>query len=190
MTKDLSKYNNDWYHPGSLLKRTCWFFVNAIFFRSGFLPFYGIKRGLLRAFGATVGHSVVIKPWVNIKYPWKLSIGNNTWIGEGVWIDNLGEVSIGNNVCLSQGAYLLTGNHDYKKTAFDLLIKPIRLEDGVWIGAKAIVCPGVTCFSHAVLSVGAVATGNLEAEFIYQGNPAEKVRRRVFEEQERVEVRR
>jgi putative colanic acid biosynthesis acetyltransferase WcaF len=179
---DLSTYNNSWYNPGNPIKRVFWFVVNAVFFKSGLMPFYGVKRGLLRVFGAKVGHGVVIKPWVNIKYPWKLSIGNNTWIGEGAWIDNLGEVAIGNNVCLSQGAYLLTGNHDYKKKGFDLMVNPIQLEDGVWIGAKAIVCLGVTCFSHSVLSAGSVATGNLDADFIYQGNPAEKVRARKFDD--------
>jgi putative colanic acid biosynthesis acetyltransferase WcaF len=180
MLTDLSKYNNDWYEPGNPVKRVCWFFINAVFFKTGLFPFYSVKRFLLRLFGAKIGRAVYIKPYVNIKYPWKLFIGNHVWIGEEAWIDNLGEVVIGNNVCLSQGAFLLTGNHDYKKGSFDLVIKPIHLEDGVWIGAKAIVCPGINCLTHSVLTAGSVATTDLEAWSIYQGNPAEKIKERVM----------
>ena len=87
-------------------------------------------------------------------------------------------VIIGKNVCISQGALLLTGNHDYSKPSFDLITKEIRLEDGVWIGAKSIVPPGIICKSHSVLSVNSVATKNLESYTIYQGNPAEIIRER------------
>jgi len=149
-----------------------------LFFKT-LLPFpSSFKAKLLKWFGAKVGSGVVIKPDMNIKYPWFLEIGNDCWIGEGVWIDNLAVVKVGSNVVLSQGAYLLTGSHDYKKETFDLMLGDIVLEDGVWIGAKATVCPGVTCRSHAVLSVGSVATKDLEAYKIYQGNPAEVKRER------------
>ena len=89
---------------------------------------------------------------------------------------------IGNNVCLSQGAMLLCGNHDYKKTSFDLMIGPIVLEEGVWIGAKSIVTQNVTCYSHAILAVHSVASSDLEANSIYKGNPAVKIRDRKIEE--------
>lgn len=135
---------------------------------------------MLRLFGARVGQGVLIKPSVRIKFPWKLTVGDYAWIGEDVWIDNLVMVSIGNNVCISQGALLLCGNHDYKKVSFDLIAKPIILENGAWIGAKSVVCPGVTCHSHSVLAVGSVTTKDLEAYGIYQGNPAIKVRDRII----------
>ncbi len=180
MITKLDKFDNSWYKPGSFLKRMCWFFINSIFFKSSFFSSNPLKKLLLKLFGAKVGEGVVIKPNVNIKYPWFLHIGNHTWIGENVWIDNLTTVQIGNHVCISQGAFLLCGNHDYTKSSFDLMTKPIIIEDGVWIGAKATVCPGVTCFSHSVLSVGSVATKNLDAFSIYQGNPAQKIKERVI----------
>jgi putative colanic acid biosynthesis acetyltransferase WcaF len=158
----------------SKIKQVLWYLTNVVFFINPLITGSAMKIILLRAFGATVGQGVVIKPSVNIKYPWKLSIGNYSWIGERVWIDNLANVTIGNNTCISQGALLLTGNHNYKRTSFDLMLGPIVLEDGVWIGAKSIVCSGVTCFSHAVLSVQSVATANMDAYCIYQGNPAVK----------------
>lgn len=177
---DLSKYDNSWYHPGGKVVCIVWYFVNVLFFVSHIIPLSGLKIWLLQLFGAKVGCGVVIKPGVNIKYPWKLVIGDYSWIGENVWIDNLAQVRIGSHVCISQGALLLTGNHNYKKQTFDLITGEITLEDGVWIGAKSMVCPGVICRSHSVLAVGSVATKDLDAYFIYQGNPALPVRDRII----------
>ncbi|MGN6181955.1 MAG: putative colanic acid biosynthesis acetyltransferase [Mucilaginibacter sp.] len=180
---DLSAYNNHPYHPGgNALKRLLWLYTNALFFKTSLVPVSGFKVFLLRLFGANVGKGVIIKPCVNIKYPWHLTIGGNTWIGENVWIDCLVPIAIGANVCLSQGALLLTGSHNYKKTTFDLITGGIILEDGVWIGAQCVVNQGITVASHAVLTSGSVATKDLEAYAVYQGNPAVKVRTRVIEE--------
>ena len=182
MQTDLSTFNNDWYQPGSKGKVILWMIVSALFFRHSLSLGNGLKCTLLRAFGARVGQGVVIKPKVNIKYPWLLEIGDYSWIGEEVWIDNLANVKIGDHCCLSQGAMLLCGNHNYKKVAFDLMVGEIVLENGAWIGAQSTVCPGVTCGSHAVLSVGSVATANLDSYSIYSGVPASKVKERVIEE--------
>ena len=151
-----------------------------LFFKNSLFLSYKLKGFLLRLFGAKVGKNIVIKPGVNIKYPWFLELGDYVWIGESVWIDNLAMVRIGNNVCLSQGSLLLTGNHDYNDPGFRLITNSIQLEDGVWIGARAVVCGGSICRDHAVLSVGSVATGELEAMCIYRGNPAIKIKDRNF----------
>lgn len=178
---DLSNYNNFPYKTGgNLIKRVLWYYTNAVVFKSSLIPFYGIKNFILRLFGANIGKEVEIKPGVNIKYPWRLTIGNEVWIGENVWIDSLVPVIIGNNVCISQGAVLLTGSHNYKKASFDLLTGGIIIEDGVWIGAGAIINFGITAASHSVLTSGSVATKNLDAYSIYQGNPAVKIRDRIF----------
>jgi putative colanic acid biosynthesis acetyltransferase WcaF len=179
---DLSTYNNYPYHPGgSATKRIVWYYVNAFFLKTSLIPSSKFKVTLLRLFGARIGKKVTIKPCINVKYPWNLSIGDATWIGENVWIDSLVQITIGANVCLSQGAVLLTGSHDYKKSSFDLITKGIILEDGVWIGAGAMVNLGVTAALHAVLTSGSIATKNLEAYSVYQGNPAIKVRERKIE---------
>ncbi len=177
---DLSAYNNSWYRPGNRLKRMVWYFFNTIFFKSSCFPFSGLKVALLRLFGAKTGKGIIIKPNVNIKYPWFLDIGDHVWIGEKVWIDNLAKIRIGNNACISQGALLLCGNHDYSAVHFDLLVKEIVLEEGVWIGAKAIVAGGSMCRSHCVLSAGSVCSSELEAYGIYRGNPAQKIKERII----------
>tara|TARA_B110000091_G_C13456851_1_gene326434 strand:+ start:25 stop:579 length:555 start_codon:yes stop_codon:yes gene_type:complete len=177
----LSTYNNSWYQPAGRVKSFLWYFVNILFFINPLNPISSLKIWLLRLFGAKIGKGLIIKPGVNIKYPWLLEIGNNVWIGENVWIDNLAKVTIENNVCISQGAMLLCGNHNYKKSTFDLIVGEINLKEGSWVGAKAIVCPGVTLNSHVILAVGSVATKTLEAYAIYQGNPAIKIRERKFD---------
>jgi putative colanic acid biosynthesis acetyltransferase WcaF len=84
---------------------------------------------------------------------------------------------------VSQGAFILCGNHNYKKTSFDLIVKPVTLEDGAWVGAMSIVCPGVTLKTHSVLTVDSVATETLEAYSLYKGNPALKIRQRNISDQ-------
>lgn len=178
---DLSSFDNSWYKPGNPLKRAVWHLTSVVFFQNRLFPFSGIKVLMLKIFGAKIGLGVVIKPAVNIKYPWKLTVGDHCWIGENVWIDNLAQVSLGANSCLSQGAMLLCGNHNYAKSTFDLMTGKIILEDGVWIGAQSVVCPGITCSSHSILSVGSIATKNLDPYGIYQGNPAVKIKERSIE---------
>lgn len=115
MKSDLQNYTNNSFSTGrGFLIRTIWYYTNVLLFKSYLLPISSLKVSLLRLFGAKIGKGVVIKPNVNIKYPWRLLIGDFTWIGEDVWIDNLAQVTIGSNCCLSQGAFLLCGNHNYK----------------------------------------------------------------------------
>ncbi|HEX4887057.1 MAG TPA: WcaF family extracellular polysaccharide biosynthesis acetyltransferase [Luteibaculaceae bacterium] len=179
----LDQYSKGNYTTGAgPLKGILWYVINAWVFRSSWFPFNQFKTNLLRLFGARVGMGVVIKPRVNIKFPWRLRIGDYCWIGEGVWIDNLAAVELGSHVCLSQDALILTGNHDYKKASFDLITEAIRLEDGVWIGAKALVIPGTKARSHSVLTAGSVSPKEMLSNHIYTGNPAIPVRERLISE--------
>ena len=178
---DLTTFENRDFDTGrSFFVRAIWYSVNAALISSA-LPGSRFRTFLLRIFGAKVGTGVVIKPRVNIKYPWKLTIGGHVWVGEGVWIDNIDGVYIADHVCISQGAMLMCGNHNYKKSTFDLITKKITLEKGVWIGAKAIVAPGVIAGSHSVLMAGSVATGKMDDYTIYRGNPAVAIKPRAIE---------
>jgi len=183
MHTDLSKFNTGAYRSGaSRLKTLVWYLVNYYIMNSAFPWPYGFKSRLLRLFGAQVGTGLVIKTKVRIKNPWRLKIGDHCWIGESVWIDNLEDVELGDHVCVSQGALLLTGNHDYKRSDFPYRLGKIRIESGAWIGAQTVVCPGVVCRSHAILTVGSVATKEMKAWHIYSGNPAVAVREREMSE--------
>ncbi len=181
----MKKVNNSLYRTtidvgASRIKQLCWYIANIVFFKNAFNISSGSKVFLLKAFGAHIGSGVVIKPSVNIKYPWKLSIDNYSWVGEDVWIDNLSEVKIGKSCTISQGALLLTGSHDHTKETFDFVSLPIILEEGAWVGAKAVVFGGVTCGTHSILGINSVAESNLQPYVIYKGNPAVPVITRII----------
>lgn len=159
------------------LKQLLWYFTDILFFKSRVIPFSSVLVALLRLFGTKIGKEVRIKPGIHIKYPWKLEIGDYSWLAD-CYIENLDRVIVGQNCCISQQAILISGNHNYSSTNFDLMVAPIILEEGAWIGAAAQVCPGVTLHSHAVLTMGAVATKDLLPYSIYQGNPAVKIKER------------
>jgi putative colanic acid biosynthesis acetyltransferase WcaF len=176
---NLASFNNSWYSPGrSTVVRALWFFAGTPIVRTAVLPFSGLKRAVLRAFGARVGRGVVIKPGVKVKYPWLLEVGDHVWIGEDCWIDNLAMVSLGSNSCISQGVYLCTGNHDWSDPSFGLITKSIRIGTGSWLAARTVVGPGVTVGNCAVTAAGSVVTKDVPAHEIHGGNPAVFLKKR------------
>jgi putative colanic acid biosynthesis acetyltransferase WcaF len=178
---DLSRYTPGQFDRGAgVVKEALWLVVSLILFRLCPFSFSALKCSVLRAFGASVGRNVTIKPQVKITFPWKLTVGDHVWLGEECWLLNLERIVIGSNVSISQRAVLCTGSHDYKRATFDLIVKPITVENGAWLGAGCWVGPGVTIGSHSILTLGSVATKNLAANGIYRGNPAELVKQRVI----------
>lgn len=177
---DLARFRNPQFDRARpKLFEAIWMVTQALFV-SSWLPGSTHRRLLLKLFGAHVGVGVVIKPNVRIKFPWRLKIGDHSWIGEDVWIDNLAPVTIGSNACISQGAYLCTGSHDWSSPSFDLLVKPITIADGAWVAAKSTVGPGVTVGEGAVLGLGSTTSKDLDPWCIYSGAPAEFVKKRVL----------
>jgi putative colanic acid biosynthesis acetyltransferase WcaF len=179
MVVDLSGMSHRGYHPGrSVAYRALWLVVEAFTLLNPILTSYSIKRWVLRRFGARVGSRVVIKPGVHVKYPWHLEIGDGAWIGERVWIDNFVQVRIGSNAAVSQGSYLCTGNHDWSDPGMGLVVRPIIVEDGAWIGAFVRVAPGVTVGRNTVLALGSVLVSDAQPDSVYSGHPAIRVRDR------------
>jgi len=157
------------------LKEISWYFIKMFFFLTAF-PFpTSFKKKLLLMFGAKVGEGCVIKPRVNIHFPWKLEIGNNVWIGEEAFILNFEKLIIGNDVCISQRAFLCGGNHDFRDPSMPYRNGPITLHNGCWIGAGAFIGPNVTVGTDTVVAAGTVITSSLPPNQIYKGNPANPV---------------
>ncbi len=176
----LAEYNNKGFSRGrSVIVEMLWIIIQALLVTS-FIPGSMHRRILLRWFGATIGQGVIIKAGVRVKFPWRLSIGDDSWIGENVWIDNLDHVVVGANCCISQGAYLCTGSHDWTASGFDLVSKPIIIDDHSWVCARSNIGPGVVIREGAVLAMGSTASRSLDSWTIYKGNPAVVVGRRDF----------
>ena len=179
----LDRYTTGTYTPGaSLSKQLFWFFLGDPLVRSRWLPFSALKVLILRCFGAQIGEKVRIKPGVQVKFPWRLTVGDCVWIGENVWIDNLAPVVLEGHVCISQDVYLCTGNHDWSDPDFKLITAQIYIEEGSWIAARAVIGPGVTVGRGAVLSLGSVTGRSLEPMTIYAGNPAQPLKKRAISE--------
>ena len=175
----LNNYSTGKYTPGvPLLVQLFWYFIGAPLVSSYWIPISIFKVQVLRWFGSQIGDGVVIKPGLKVKFPWRLVIGNYAWLGEDAWLDNLAEIRIGDHVCISQGAYLCTGNHDWTDPNFALQLGAIELEAGSWIGACAVVGPGVTVGQGAVLGLGSVTGRSLRPMTIYTGNPAQPIKPR------------
>lgn len=175
----LEKYNKGNYTPGApLWRQLLWYFVGSPLHQSSWLPISSFKVFLLRCFGAKIGTGVRIKPGVKVKFPWKLSVGDHSWLGENLWIDNLASVKIDDNVCVSQGVYICTGNHDWSQDTFDLKISSIQIKSSAWIGAHSKIAPGVIVGQGAILTLGSTANKSLEPMHIYSGNPAKSVKQR------------
>lgn len=176
----LDKFSSASFDRGaSRLKEVFWAVVSGVLVDS-WIPGSGWRRRVLVGFGAKIGQGVVLKPRIRVKFPWRLKIGDHSWIGEDVWIDNLAEVAIGSHACVSQGTYLCAGSHDWSKETFDLIVKPIRICDHAWVGARAVVAPGTVFGDGSILVLGGVATGHLEPWTIHYGimNPKKATRQR------------
>jgi putative colanic acid biosynthesis acetyltransferase WcaF len=155
-----------------------WWIVQALLFHPSPQVLYGWRRFLLRAFGARIGNNVQIRPSVTVTYPWKLTIGDSSWVGDHATLYSLGEITIGDNSVVSQHCYLCTGSHDYASVSFDLYAEPIRIESEVWLGANVFVSPGVTIAHGAVVGACSLVLKDVPAKMICAGNPLRIVRPR------------
>jgi putative colanic acid biosynthesis acetyltransferase WcaF len=131
--------------------QAAWFTVQNLFFYKWWLP-AALRPLILRIFGADIGHGVFIRHRVRVLWPWKLTVGDNSWIGEDAWILNLEPVRIGHDVCVSQGVFLCTGSHDIASPTFEYDNAPITIRDEAWLGAQAMILRGVTIGRGAVIA--------------------------------------
>jgi putative colanic acid biosynthesis acetyltransferase WcaF len=172
----LSQFQNAGFQRGApAWKEAAWWVARSLCFAPWFPLPSALKTAVLRAFGAKVGRGVVIRTRVNITFPWRLEIGDHVWIGDEVLILSLAPVRIGSNCCLSQRAFLCTGSHDHRKESFDLITRPITLEDGCWVGAGAFIAPGVTLRAATTCAAGAVVVKDAGTAQVIGGNPAKVI---------------
>ncbi len=147
--------------------RLVWHVVNLFILRNPLVVFSFVRKFFLFLFGARVGSGCILRHALSVKCPWFLEVGDNVWFGEGVWVDNLTHVKISSNVCISQGAYLCTGNHDWSKEDFPMMVAPIVVHEGVWIGARSNIGPGSVLEENSIITLGVAFTGVAKSNSIY-----------------------
>ena len=180
----LNLYNQSWYSRG---KKgwivIMWWLIQSSIFRFSFHNMYGWRNFLLRLFGAKIGQGVKVRSNAKFTYPWKVSIGDYSWIGDNVQFYSLDTICVGSNCVVSQESYLCTGSHNIKDPHFGLIVKPIIIKDGAWVASDVFVYPGVTINEMAVVAARSTVIKDIPANEVHAGSPAKYVKKR-FEEDE------
>jgi len=163
---------------GSKVARAAWAIVCVLLFRPSPRPLHAWRAFLLRCFGARLGANSRIYPGARIWAPWNLVAADAVGIADEAVIYNAAEVRLDSHAIVSQQAYVCTATHDFDDPRFPMIAAPIHIGSYAWVCARACVLPGVTLGEGAVLALGSIATGDLEAWQVYAGNPAKRIKQR------------
>jgi putative colanic acid biosynthesis acetyltransferase WcaF len=171
---DLRRYDQSWFDrgkPGWYI--LLWWLVQAIAFPLSPHNFNGFRCWLLRLFGAKIGIKVLIRPTARFTYPWKVEIGDYSWIGDDVVFYSLDRISIGAHCVISQKCYLCTGNHDFQDIAFGLKTSPIAVGNGAWIASDCFIAGGVKIGSNAVIGARSSVFNSIPERQVAWGSPCQ-----------------
>jgi putative colanic acid biosynthesis acetyltransferase WcaF len=169
---NLQNYDQSWFdrgRPGWYV--LVWWLVQAIVFPLTPHPFNQIRCRVLRWFGATIGKGVLIRPTARFTYPWKVDIGDFSWVGDDVVFYSLARIRIGSHCVISQKTYLCTGNHDIRDPAFGLKTASIEVGNGVWIATDCFVAPGVQIGANAVIGARSSVFSSMPEQQVCWGTP-------------------
>lgn len=155
-----------------------WWTVYALFFRPSPQLMYGWRRFLLRSFGAKIGKNVIVRPSAQITYPWKVSIGDFSWIGDEVVLYSLGDIEIGSNTVISQRSYICTGTHDYLSEDFKIYAKKITIGSKCWLATDVYVGPSVNIGDFTVVGARSSVFNDLPEGKVCLGSPAKPIKDR------------
>jgi putative colanic acid biosynthesis acetyltransferase WcaF len=156
-----------------------WWLVQATLFHGSPQVMYGFRRWLLRVFGARIGKGVMLRPTVEVTYPWKLTIGDWSWIGDHATLYTLGEIHIGANAVVSQHSYICSASHDYTAPAFEIYDDPVHIESEAWVASHVFVAPGVKIGRGAVIGARSVVLNDMPEMMLCAGYPAKPLRHRL-----------
>lgn len=143
-----------------------WFIFEWLFVTNALQVSSRVRVTVLRLFGAQIGHSVIFRPRTRVKFPWNLTIGDRSWIGEGVWFHNQDQVRIGNDVVISQETMITCGSHAHR-TDMGLITKPIVIEDGAWVTSRCMVLGGTVIGASSVISPMTVVSGSVPPNLVW-----------------------
>jgi len=152
-----------------------WWLFDALLVRPTPQVLYSWRRFALRLFGAKIGRKVLIRPGVRVTYPWNVTIGDYSWIGDNATLYSIDKIVIGEHSVVSQEVYLCTGTHDHRNIAFPLVAAPITVESECWIAARAFVGPGIKIGRGAVVGACSVLLSDVPSGAVAAGVPARVV---------------
>ena len=173
MIRDLSRFQKT-LSLSLKFRLAAWIVIQKLLF-SNFLSPNLVRIFVARVFGAKIGKRVVIRAGVRIQFPWRLEIGSQSWIGEGVWFINHEFISVGSNVCISQSVLICSSSHSYKSSTFEYNHKRVIIQDGAWICVRSVVLPGSEIGSISVVSAGEIFSGILPSDFIYRDRTQSRI---------------
>lgn len=184
MKINLKEYDQSWYSRGRnsgivLL----WWIIQGTLFRFSLHNMYRWRNFLLRLFGADIGKGVKIRSSAKFTYPWKVKIGDYSWVGDDTYFYSLAEIKVGSNCVISQKSYLCTGSHNTTDRHFGLIVKPIFIRDGAWIASDVFIYPGVTVHELGIAAARSTVLRDIPFNEIHAGFPAKLIKKR-FEEEE------
>jgi len=155
-----------------------WWLIQSTLFGCSPQFMYRWRVFLLKSFGAKIGSNVLIRPSARVTYPWKVRIGDNSWIGDNVTVYSLSDITIGADVVISQRSYICAATHDYSKTSFDMIGKKVTIEDQVWLATDVFVAPGINIGRGAVIGARSSVFKDVPPGTMSVGNPSIVVRSR------------
>ncbi len=178
---DLRRYDQSHFdrgRPGWYI--LLWWFVQAVCFPLIPHSLNGPRSGLLRLFGATVGRGVIIRPTARFTYPWKVTIGDYSWVGDDVVFYSLDRIQVGSHCVISQETYLCTGSHDAHDPTFRLITAPIAIGNGTWIAADCFIGPNVRIGANSLVGARSSVFTDLPANYVCWGTPCKPRHPREF----------
>ena len=169
---DLRKYDQSNFDRGkSNWLIILWWLVQAIAFPLSLHNLNGFRRAILRLFGAKIGRGVVIRPTARFTYPWKVAIGDYSWIGDDVVLYSLDKITIGSHAVISQKSYLCTGSHDIKQRSFNLIVAPINIGNGAWVATDCFIAPGVNIGANSIIGARSSVFRDVSSQQVAWGSP-------------------
>ena len=149
---------------------------------TGYCPFHTWRQFIYRSAGVQIGQGSAIHMWVNFYKPDNIEIGKDTIIGDHCFLDGRAKIKIGNHVDIASQVLIYNSEHDVHDPEFKAVQQPVKIEDYVFIGPRAVILPGVKIGRGAVIAAGAVVTKDVPANKIFGGVPAKEIGERKVKE--------
>lgn len=142
---------------------------------AGYIPLHTIRKIIYRFAGIKIGRGSTIHMWANFFNPENIKIGEDTIIGDHVFLDGRAKLSVGNHVDIASYVLIYNSQHDIESEDFHAVEKDVIIQDYVFVGPRVIILPGVIIGKGAIVGAGAVVTKNVEPYTIVGGIPAQKI---------------